>query len=118
MVDKKVEYRSGATVAQRAPIYIDVNKDPRAKSQAYLNLYSSRVGAPVVAIDAIQGTIVATSLVDSFNNASGASKDNSQPPPPESTVIPILPPAKKPPLAVTDLVAVSSSSSKSCLNYF
>lgn len=78
-----IEYQSGATVSQRAPIYIDVNKDPRARDQAYLNQYASRIGAPVIAQDMATGIIygspssTAQGLSD-IASASGVSKNTDR----------------------------------------
>ena len=110
MSDKIVEYQSGATVAQRPPIYVDVNKDPRAKSQAYLNLYASRVGAQVIAVDIVNGTTLGASNVEVLNGLSGAGNGdpgtssggaNQKDP----TYVSSLPLEKVPPSPVTNLVA-------------
>ena len=110
MSERQTEYQSGATVAQRAPIYIDINKDPRARNQAYLNLYASRVGAQVIAVDIVNGTTLASSNVDLLNGLSGAG--NGDPGTGTSGVtekepgyISALPPEKIPPSPVTNLVA-------------
>jgi hypothetical protein len=110
MSDRVAEYQSGATVAQRPPIYVDVNKDPRARNQAYLNLYASRVGAQVIAVDIVNGTTVATSNVEIFNGLTGAGNGDagtgtSGITKQEPGYIVDLPPSKIPPLAVTNLVA-------------
>jgi hypothetical protein len=63
MAINPAEYTSGASVAQRQPIYVDINTDPRAKSQAYLNMYSSRVGVPVIAMDMASGAIIGQSAM-------------------------------------------------------
>jgi hypothetical protein len=111
MSDRKIEYQSGATVAQRAPIYIDVNKDPRARNQAYLNLYSSRVGAEVVGVDIVNGTVIASSNVTILNGLAGAGngEDGSSGVTENSPGhISVLPPDKIPPSPVTNLVASRS----------
>jgi hypothetical protein len=116
MGDNKLEYQSGPTVAQRATIYIDVNIDTRARSTSYLNAYASKVGSPVVAVDSLNGTTIATSSIENFNNINGAgsasspgngsggSGVNTTTPP----YISVLPPTNVPPLAVTNLVATRS----------
>ena len=68
-----IEYRSGSTVSQREPIYIDVNKDPRARDQAYLNMYSSRVGAPVIAVDYTTNKTIAASVSSLGSSISSSS---------------------------------------------
>jgi len=114
MQDKKIEYQSGATVAQRAPIYIDVNRDPRARNQSYLNLYASRVGAQVVAVDVINGTVIASSNVDILNSATGSGVGGVS-----NTIsasLPIPTPGV-PPLPVTNLVATWDDQDNLVLNF-
>jgi hypothetical protein len=99
------KYKAGSTVAQRAPIYLDVNKDPRARDQAYLNLYASRVGSPVIAVDGLTGRYLGFSDINgnvaaNSGNATGANKGSQDP----GTVIGI-PTKGVPPTAVTNLKA-------------
>ena len=68
----QIEYQSGPTISQRAPIYVDVTKDPRARSSAYLNLYASRIGAPVIAVDEINGNLFGASSIFSSLGSSGS----------------------------------------------
>ena len=88
------QYKSGATTAQRAPIYIDANKDPRARDQAYLNLYSSRVGAPVIVVDGVTGIYLGSSGLNSGIAAAGNNGTGPNTPNPDlvnhSTLVGIL----------------------------
>ena len=99
------KYKAGSTVAQRAPIYLDVNKDPRARDQAYLNLYASRVGSPVIAVDSVTGRYlgfsdIGAAVAANSGNATGANKGSQDP----GTLIG-LPTKGVPPTAVTNLKA-------------
>jgi hypothetical protein len=99
------KYKAGSTVAQRAPIYIDVNKDPRARDQAYLNLYASRVGAPVIVVDSITGRYIGFSDLQANaaatgGNATGANKGNT-----DSGIVTGLPTKGFPPISITNLKA-------------
>ena len=110
MSDRVAEYQSGATVAQRPPIYVDVNRDPRARNQAYLNLYASRVGAQVIAVDIVNGNTIARSNVEIINGLTGAGNGDtgtgsSGITKQEPGYIVDLPPAKVPPSPVTNLEA-------------
>lgn len=99
------QYKSGATVAQRAPIYIDINKDPRARDQAYLNLYSSRVGAPVIAVDSTNGMYVGFSaLQEGISSAGGGSVGANAGQNAGATALD-LPQKGNPPSSVTNLKA-------------
>lgn len=102
----RIEYQSGPTVSQRAPIYIDVNKDPRARSSAYLNLYSSRIGAPVIGVDYTNGTLYGSLGLINSTSPSDLSKDtpNGKDQPTGGNQDTVAP------LKVTNLVATSYTS--------
>lgn len=106
MAFEEPKYKSGATVAQRAPIYIDINKDPRARDQAYLNLYASRVGAPVIVVDGLTGVYLgASSIQAGIASASGNGTGPNAIIAGAATAITGLPTKGVPPLPVTNLTA-------------
>ena len=70
---EKIEYQASGTVAQRSPIYIDLEKDPRAKNQAYLNLYASRSGAQIIPVDSLNGSLTSAQVFhEASSNAAGS----------------------------------------------